>query len=110
MQGQASHLRRSNPAMMRRSLLFRSASRWRVALHRIRVAVAVEDCALERLTELRAACLAQGFDLETELAGVGVFVGSVHPVDIERLRAIPGVAAVEPERPVRTHAMNLRCP
>jgi hypothetical protein len=74
----------------------------------MKVALVVDDAARGRLTEVLAACRASGFELETVLTGIGVLVGSVRPVDFERLQATPGVAAVEQERDVRTHSDGAR--
>ncbi len=47
----------------------------------------------KRLTEA-------GLAIEEALADIGVVIGTASPRAAERLRAVPGVAAVEPEHPV----------
>ena len=82
-----------------------STGTWRVAAQRMTVAVAIEDGALDRLTEVLEACRARGFDFERELAAIGVLLGSVHPMNLEWLRTTPGVAAVEPQQQVAAHEL-----
>ena len=69
-------------------------------MYRIRVAVAVADEALERLDEVALACRALGFRADSTSTSVGVFTGYIEVDRIPALRAVPGVAAVEPERPI----------
>jgi L-fucose isomerase-like protein len=79
-----------------------------VAMNRIRIAIAVDDDALERLEEVAGACRALGFLGDTTLAGVGVLTGSIEVNRVEALRAIPGVAVVELERHLRVHTLPRR--
>lgn len=69
----------------------------------IRVAIAVDDNALERVEEVVRACRALGFHPDSTLTGVGVFTGFVDAESVAALRAVPGVAAVEVERVSRIH-------
>jgi hypothetical protein len=69
----------------------------------IRVAIAVADEALTRVGEVAYACHALGFRTDSILTWVGVFTGSIEADCLAALRAIPGVAAVELERPPRIH-------
>ena len=63
-----------------------------------RVNVAVADDARGRIYEGAAACRALGLEHTSTLADVGVLTGSVEFHDLPKLRAIPGVVAVELER------------
>jgi hypothetical protein len=72
-------------------------------MSRIRVALAVDDDALERVQEVVLACRALGFVGDSTLTGVGVFTGSIEADRLGALRSVPGVAAVEIERGVRIH-------
>jgi hypothetical protein len=47
------------------------------------------------------ACHALGFRTDSTLTWVGVFTGSIEADRLEALRSVPGVAAVELERPTR---------
>ncbi|MGA2188464.1 MAG: hypothetical protein ABSH33_08040 [Steroidobacteraceae bacterium] len=76
-------------------------------MSRIRVAVAVEDDALEHVEEVARACRALGFHDDSTLTSVGVFTGSIEIDSVEALRAIPGVAAVELERSSSIHRLGL---
>jgi hypothetical protein len=69
-------------------------------MNRVKVAVALADDMLDRLDEIARACQAVGFELDTELRGVGVLTGFVDADDLPRLRLVPGVTAVEPEREI----------
>jgi hypothetical protein len=75
---------------------------------RIRVAVAVADDALERLNEVVRACHAVGFRADSTLTGVGVFTGFIDEDNVAALRAVAGVAVVEPEHKMRIPARPLR--
>jgi hypothetical protein len=70
-------------------------------MNRIRVAIAVDDEALDRVEEVVRACRALGFRGDSTLTGVGVFTGFIEVDNLDALRAVPGVAAVELERDVR---------
>jgi hypothetical protein len=70
-------------------------------LKRVNVAVAVAEDALGRLQEIAAMCRALGFDHEWTLINVGVLTGSFDIDGLARLRAVPGVVAVEVARAVR---------
>jgi hypothetical protein len=74
-------------------------------MSRVNVAVAVADAALDRFHEVLAACRAHGFEADAALSGVGILVGSVHPSQVERLRGIAGVAAVERQRELRARSL-----
>jgi hypothetical protein len=69
-------------------------------MYRIRVAVAVADEALERLEQVARACRELGFHVDSTLTSVGILTGFIEIDRIPLLRAVPGVAAVEPERPI----------
>jgi hypothetical protein len=72
---------------------------------RVNVAVAVADELREIICEVAAACRAVGFEHATTLGGIGVFTGSA-PVDaLADLRGVPGVIAVEVQRPFRTQSL-----
>jgi len=66
--------------------------------HTVNVAVAVAEDACGRLYEVAAACRALGLEHTSTLEDVGVLTGSVEFHDLPKLRAIPGVVAVELER------------
>lgn len=61
------------------------------------VAIAIAEDARERLYEIAAACRAAGFEHHTTLTDVGVLTGSAEFGDLPKLRAVPGVVAVERE-------------
>ncbi len=76
-------------------------------MNRIRIAIAVDDDALERFEEVAGACRALGFLGDTTLPGVGVLTGSIEADRLEALRAVPGVGTVEFKRHARVHrALN----
>ena len=66
---------------------------------RARVAVALTDDAVDRTAQVAAACRALGFEHDATLGEIGVLMGSARIEDLPRLRAVPGVLAVETERP-----------
>ena len=77
---------------------------------RVNVAVAVAEELRDLIGEVAAACRAVGFEHASTLDGVGVFTGSA-PVDaLADLRGVPGVIAVEVERPCRTQSLAARLP
>jgi hypothetical protein len=65
---------------------------------RTRIAIALTDEAMGRIHRVAAACRALGFEHHSTLGDVGVLTGSVAADDLCRLRAVPGVLAVEKER------------
>ena len=67
------------------------------SVSRVNVAVAVAEDARGRIYEVAAACRALGLEHTSTLAGIGVLTGSVEFHDLPKLRAIPGVVAVELE-------------
>jgi hypothetical protein len=67
-------------------------------VRRVNVAVAVADDARSCIYEVAAACRALGLDHTATLTGVGVLTGSVESAGLAKLRAVPGVVAVEVER------------
>jgi hypothetical protein len=75
-------------------------------VNRINVAVAIAEDACDRIYEVAAVCRALGLAHKSTLTDVGVLLGSVDRGDIARLRAIPGVLAVEPERQFRVAALR----
>jgi hypothetical protein len=77
-------------------------------MSRIRVAIAVDDDALEQVEDVVRACRALGFLRDSTLTGVGVFTGSIEVDNLGALRAVPGVAAVEPQRDIRIHGRPRR--
>jgi hypothetical protein len=75
---------------------------------RVNVAVAVADDLRDCLCEVAAACQALGFEPTSTLNDIGVLTGSAHVGALPELREIPGVIAVEVERPFRTQALARR--
>jgi hypothetical protein len=75
--------------------------RWRrsgAIATRVRIAVALTDDAVGRIHQVATACRALGFEHDSTLGGVGVLTGSAELEDLPKLRAVPGVLAVEAER------------
>jgi hypothetical protein len=72
-------------------------------MSRIRVAVAVDEDALDYLQDVARACRALGLKHDATLTSVGVLTGSIEADRLEMLRAVPGVTAVELERDFRFH-------
>jgi hypothetical protein len=72
-------------------------------MNRIRVAIAVEDEALERVQDVLASCRALGFRADSALTGVGIFTGWIEAQNVGALREVAGVAAVELDRHIRIH-------
>lgn len=70
-------------------------------MKRVNVAVAVAEEALGRLQEVAAMCRDLGFDHDWTLTNVGVLTGSLDIDRLARLRAVPGVVAVEVARAIR---------
>ncbi|MBV8405067.1 MAG: hypothetical protein JO203_12830 [Gammaproteobacteria bacterium] len=64
-------------------------------MSRVNVAVAVADDAASRIHEVAAVCRTLGLDHKTTLEAVGVLTGSVEAKNLTKLRAVPGVLAVE---------------
>jgi hypothetical protein len=75
---------------------------------RVNVAVAVADDLRDCLCEVAAACRALGFEPISTLNDIGVLTGSAHVGALPELREIPGVIAVEVERPFWTQALARR--
>ena len=75
-------------------------SSWRISPPgtRVRVAIAVTDDAVGRIHQMAAACRALGFEHDLTLKSVGVLTGSADRRLVARLRALPGVLAVETRR------------
>jgi hypothetical protein len=65
-----------------------------------RAGVPLADVA-RRLTEA-------GFEVTHQLDAVGIIVGRADPENVERLRAVPGVGAIEEERTVRPRSSERR--
>ena len=65
---------------------------------RINVAIAVAEEARDRIYEVAQVCRALGFAHRSTLPEIGVLIGSAELEGLPRLRAIPGVLAVEIER------------
>jgi len=65
---------------------------------RINVAIAVAEEARDRIYEVAQVCRALGFAHSSTLPEIGVLIGSAELEGLPRLRAIPGVLAVEIER------------
>jgi hypothetical protein len=74
---------------------------------RARIAIALTDGAMNRLPEVAAACRALGFEHDSTLRDVGVLTGSAAPGDLPRLRAVPGVLAIETARQARPRVRAL---
>ena len=70
-------------------------------MSRVNVAVAVADDARGRIDEIAAACRALGLHHSATLALVGVLTGSMESDDLVKLRAVPGVLAIEVENGFR---------
>ena len=68
---------------------------------RANVAIAVADEARDRIDEVAAACRARGLIHTSTLTEIGVLMGSAELNSLARLRAVPGVVAVELERAYR---------
>jgi hypothetical protein len=68
------------------------------SVSRVNVAVAVAEDARGRIYEVAAACRALGLEHTSTLADIGILTGSVEFHDLPKLRAIPGILAVELER------------
>jgi hypothetical protein len=81
--------------------LFRHRSKWRASPGRANVAIAVADEACDRIDEVAAACRARGLVHTSTLRQIGVLMGSAELNSLPRLRAVPGVMAVELERACR---------
>ena len=71
---------------------------------RVNVAVAVADESRTSIGEVAAACRAVGFRHASTLDDVGVFTGSAPLAALPQLRGVPGVIAVEVERPTKVRA------
>lgn len=65
------------------------------------MAVAVADGSRHSLREVAAACRALGFEHVATLTDIGVLTGSAFIGALPGLRGVPGVMAVEIERPLR---------
>ena len=72
---------------------------------RVNVAVAVADESRDCICEVAAACRAVGFRHASTLDDIGIFTGSAPVAALEELREVPGVIAVEIERPFRIQAL-----
>jgi hypothetical protein len=68
---------------------------------RANVAIAVADEARDRIFEVAATCRALGLDHTSTLTDIGVLLGSLELDNLLRVRAVPGVVAVEIERDSR---------
>lgn len=75
-------------------------------MKRINVAIAVAEEARDRIFEVAAVCRALGFGHTSTLSGIGILMGSAEVGDLPMLRAIPGVVAVETERPLRVGGLH----
>ncbi len=64
-------------------------------MSRVNVAVAIADEAQASIYEVAAACRALGLDHKATLTAIGVLTGSMESDGLARLRAVPGVLAVE---------------
>jgi len=62
---------------------------------RINVAIAVAEEARDRIYEVAQVCRALGFAHSSTLPEIGVLIGSADVEGLPKLRAIPGVLAVE---------------
>ena len=69
--------------------------RWRCAVTRINVAIAVAEEARDRIYDVAAVCRALGFGHTSTLTDIGVMVGWAELDDLPILRSVPGVVAVE---------------
>jgi hypothetical protein len=78
-------------------------------VRRVRIAVAVAEDAFGRLEEIASSCGAFGFRHDATLPSVGVITGSIAVDRLSSLRAVPGVVAVEIERPPRGAPFSGSC-
>ena len=78
------------------------------AVSRVKVAVALTEDAVGRIEEVAAACRALGLEHDSTLGGVGVLTGSAGRDDLMKLRAVPGVLAVETQSVHRAHVPLFR--
>jgi hypothetical protein len=72
-----------------------------VGTDKIGIVVTVSEAALERLREVEAALRGAGMDVEQVLDAIGAVTGFASPGQIEIIRRVPGVAAVEASREIR---------
>lgn len=79
----------------------RRALGWCMHPERVNVAVAVAEESRESIHEVAAACRAVGFRHGLTLDDIGIFTGSAPTEALADLRGVPGVIAVEVERPFR---------
>jgi hypothetical protein len=89
---------------MSEGVLFRHRNECRVSAGRAKVAIAVAEDARDRIDEVAAACRARGLIHTSTLMEIGVLMGSAELHSLPRLRAVPGVLAVELERAYRARA------
>jgi hypothetical protein len=75
-------------------------------MSRVNVAVAVAEEACDRIYEVAAVCRALGFGHTSTLPDIGLLIGWAQSEDLARLRAVPGVVAVEIERNLRACAVR----
>lgn len=72
---------------------------------RVNVAVAVADESRDCICEVAAACRAVGFRHASTLGDIGIFTGSAPVEALAELREVPGVIAVEVQRPFQIQAL-----
>ena len=75
-------------------------------LARVNVAVAVADDSRDLICEVARACRAVGFEHTGTLGDVGVLTGTALLEVLPELRGVPGVIAVEVQRPFRTQSVT----
>ena len=83
--------------------MFLRIGKWRRThlVLRANVAIAVADEDRDRIFEVAATCRALGLDHKSTLTDIGVLLGSLELDNLLRVRAVPGVVAVEIERDSR---------
>ena len=64
----------------------------------IPVVLSVTDEYMDRLSEVLAAASMAGFVAEHVLSDLGTVVGSIDPVAMDTVAALPGVASIERQR------------
>jgi hypothetical protein len=66
-----------------------------------KITISVADDAIDRIDEVVAALENGGMQVDQVLRPLGVITGSVDTQRVQALGAVPGVAAVEPQRTVQ---------
>jgi hypothetical protein len=80
---------------MTRSNVVHQVQGRQILSRRVTVAIALTDAVLGHARQVAAACRRLGFEDDSILDGIGVMTGSAERESLPRLRAVPGVLAVE---------------